>query len=393
MTDTLAADALMRHVRALADDIGPRPAGHVEEAQARDYIRRALTEMGIADVEEQPFLTWDTWGYSFCVPTALLLTGNAVGMAGRAGKLLGGIAALAGGYQLYQLARLGRQPLAPLFAKRPSANLIARIAPAEEPRHRVVLVGHTDSNKHRSMFHDAFKRALVPYMTLALGVAAANGLSLLAQAAGVAGRARDAQRATLAAASVSIVGLLADERGGYIDGANDNATAVACLLGLGAHLSRHPLQHTEVWLAFTGAEEVGCVGMNALLDAYGEHLADAWFIDFEMVGTEQIAYLAKHSSGSYLTGYAPDEESLAVAEETSRRYPELAVGGQEMVIFEEVGTLRGRGHRAICLAGVGEDGWLANWHRYDDNAANIVPSGMERAARFALAMIETIDKV
>jgi hypothetical protein len=62
------------------------------------------------------------------------------------------------------------------------------------------------------------------------------------------------------------------------------------------------------------------------------------------------------------------------------------------VIAEEVGALRARGYRGICLAGVGADGWLANWHRYSDHFANIEPSGIERAARFALAMLQTQDE-
>jgi hypothetical protein len=57
MTDALAADVLMRHVFALADDIDPRPTGYVQEAQARGYIRRALAEMRIVDMEEQLFST------------------------------------------------------------------------------------------------------------------------------------------------------------------------------------------------------------------------------------------------------------------------------------------------------------------------------------------------
>ena len=62
-----------------------------------------------------------------------------------------------------------------------------------------------------------------------------------------------------------------------------------------------------------------------------------------------------------------------------------------MIIVEEVGALRRRGFRGICLVGVGPDGWLANWHLYSDTIDNIVPAGVERAARFALAMLETLD--
>ena len=182
-----------------------------------------------------------------------------------------------------------------------------------------------------------------------------------------------------------------EERHSFVAGANDNASAVACLLGLGAHLKRHPLQHTEVWLAFTGAEEVMCVGMHHFLDRYGADLRNAWFIDFEMVGADSIAYVTRHSGLSYLHAYTPDPESLALAERTAQRHPELQVSGRQMVIVEEVGALRRRGFRGICLVGVAPDGWLANWHLYSDTVDNIVPTGVERAARFALAMLETLD--
>jgi hypothetical protein len=41
---------------------------------------------------------------------------------------------------------------------------------------------------------------------------------------------------------------------------------------------------------------------------------------------------------------------------------------------------------------VGQDGYLVNWHQYSDNAANIDPACLERAARFALKFMETLDE-
>ncbi len=391
MSDPLTAKALYAHVQALAEGIGPRPAGHPQEAQARAYIRRVLDEIGLDDVEEMPLLAWDTWGYTIGVPALLALTGNGLGRMGRVGKLVGGLAALTGAYHLWQVTQGGRHLLSPLFPKRPTANLIARIPARQGRRHTVVLVGHTDTNKHRFSFAPGLKKMLTASATAAEAALAANGLAQIAGALGAGKGAAFVQKATLVGLGLAFLYLLNDERGGYIAGAGDNASAVACLLGLAAHLHRSPLDHTEVWLAFTAAEEVGCVGMHALLDAYGERLRDAWFLDFEMVGTRQIAYVTRHSSFSYLTPYAPDPESLAWAERTARYYPELGVGGQEMVILEEVGALRGRGFRGICLVGVGEDGWLANWHRYEDDSAHLEPEGLERATRFALAMLHTLD--
>jgi hypothetical protein len=277
------------------------------------------------------------------------------------------------------------------FPKFPTANLVVRIPATSETRRRVVLIGHVDTNKQRATFALPVKRFLRPLMTLGTLLPLVNGLAQIAEAMGGGRQAQVVRKASLLNLMAFLPLLILDETQHHIDGANDNATAVACLLGLGEHLKQNPLHHTEIWLAFTGAEEVGCLGTHELLDAYGNLLTNAWFIDFEMVGTRDVIYVTQHGL-SYLNPYTPDEESLALAEETSRQHPELGVNGRAMVITEEVGALRGRGYRGICIAGVGPDGWLANWHRYSDHVANVEPMGLERAARFALAMMQTLDR-
>jgi hypothetical protein len=387
LNDPLSADQLLTHVEMLARHIGPRPAGSPAERQARDYLRRALQDAGFdeAALEELPFPTPDTYGYMFFAPVLLTLIGNRLGALGRAGRLIGSAAGLFSAYHLWQSARANRQPLSfayPARAMHSTANLIARIPAAQEHQQRVVLLGHTDTNKAR------FMPILLTVGTLTPLV---NGLAQIAQALGSDRTAKTVQRLSALGLAAFLPLLLYDEKEGHIDGANDNATAVACLLGLGTHLIQQPLAHTDVWLVFTGAEETGCLGTHHLLDTYGDQLKEAWFIDFEMVGTCDVIYVLRHGI-SYLGRYEPDAESLRWAMGTSRGHPDLHVDGQSIVIAEEVGALRTRGYRGICLAGVGADGWLANWHQYSDNFANIIPTGLERAARFALAMMQTLDE-
>ena len=107
---------------------------------------------------------------------------------------------------------------------------------------------------------------------------------------------------------------------------------------------------------------------------------------------DEIVYVTRHSGFSHFSSYTPDPESLAWAEATVVRHPEFGVYGRPLVIGEEVGALRTRGYRGICLAGVGPDGWLANWHRHEDNVAHLDPAGLEKAARFAWAMLRTMDE-
>lgn len=368
----------MQHVEALANAIGPRPAGSRQEMRAREYVRFALRDLGIETVEEIAFPTPSTWGYGVLVPAILAVLGNLVG------RLAGGVTALLAAYSLQQLMGSRRHPLQFLFPSAQSANLVARLSPAGTPRRRVVLIGHLDSNKDRLLFRPTLKRRLRLGGSTFIVALAVNALANLL---GI----RWLRRASLGAIGFGIGVSALDELGGAVDGANDNATAAACLLGLGAYLQQNPLQQTEVWLAFTGAEEVGCVGMHRLLDQHREALADAWFLDFEMVGTGDIAYVTQHSGLSHWSGYAPDPESLRWALETARRHPEMGVRGVPMTITEEIGAVRSRGYRGICLVGVGEDGWLVNWHQSSDIAFNLQPASLERAAQFALAMLHTLD--
>jgi len=392
MSDALLSDALLPHVRKLAEEIGPRPAGHPAEMRARQYIRQVLAALGYDEVETLPFPAPDTWGYALGNPLALTLASNLLGTRSRIGRLLGGVMALASAYTLWRSACVDKQPLAALSPRRQSATLIARVPPTEEPRRTLVLLGHTDSNKHRHSFSPQLKKYMLGLTTAGIASMASNGVAQIIEGVTGSKGAGRFRKASLWAVIASLLIALYDETGPYVPGASDNASAVACVLGLAAQLQQQPLRHTEVWLAFTGAEEAGCLGAHALLDAYGDRLRDAWFLDLEMVGTRDIAYVTRHTGFSLLSAYRPDAESLAWAERVSQQHSEMGIHGRKMIIGEEVGALRVRGYRGICLSGFGLDGWLENWHQTSDNVENIVPVGLEKAARFAWAMMQDLDE-
>ncbi|MEI8164740.1 MAG: M28 family peptidase [Chloroflexales bacterium] len=383
--DPLDGESLLRHVSALAYNIGPRPAGHQAEARARTYIRKALLDIGIDEVKAQPFQTTDTWAYALATPLALSLAGVLLGRLGRIGRAAGAALGAAGAYLTWRAASGLRQPLDRIGTQRASANLIVRIPPAGRYRHTMVLLAHTDTNRHRESFSSARKASLPTIVTALIGAQAAGAVAQVFGSGWLSGITATAQVAGLGA-------ILADERGPYVDGANDNASAVACLLGIGAALQAQPLEHTEVWLVFVGAEEAGSLGTHTLLDEYGEQqLRSAGFVDFKMVGRGDLAYVSHHSGFSHLSGYDPDLESLTLVNRTAQAHPHFGVSGRDLMVLDEVATLRRRGYRGITLVGVGPDGWPANWHRDTDAIGNIQPEALERAARFGLAMLQTLD--
>ncbi|MDX2076778.1 MAG: M28 family peptidase [bacterium] len=378
--ESLSGESLLKHVKVLADDIGARPAGHPQEEQARHYVRGKLQSYGIDDVETISFDTIDSWGYGLIGSVGASLVGNIIG-----NRLIGGGLALLGLREHVATLTAQNSILAPLFPQRQGGTVIAKIAPKGEIKHKIVLMGHVDSNKHRKSFSKAGKKLLLPSSTLMTA-----GLSL--NLWGLLTGKQSFRRWAGGILGFALWRLIEDEREDYVDGANDNASAVACVLGLGEYFAKNPLENTEIWLAFTGSEEVGLYGLRALLDKYEETLRDAWWIDFEMVGAGDIGFVTRHSGLNYLTPYHPHEEMVALAQKVADEHPEWRIKGTPMTILEEVLPLRQKGMRAMCVVGVGEDGWLVNWHQHSDNSDNIHPEALEKAAKFALAMSREIDK-
>jgi hypothetical protein len=383
MTDYLAGSHLKATIRALVETTGPRPAGHPAEAQARQLIETLLREGGIQDIETIDYRTPDTWGWGTIVPTIMALAGMVI----ITHPLLSSLLVLLAAYQflLATVARLNDHLLYFLYPKRPSATVLAKIPPAGDARGRVVLIGHLDTNKHRASFAPPLKKYLRPSSTILLGSMVVYAIANLL--------GWDVVRyAALLYTGVALISLLLDEKDGYVDGANDNGSAVAWVLGIGRQAQAAPFRHTEIWLAFPGEEEVAHNGLKALLKQHGETLHSAQFIDFEMVGKGSIHFATRQSGLIAFSDYYPDPESLALAEATAQRlagtYP---VSGRELPILDEVGTLRRLGFRAIGLDGVDADGFPANWHQHSDTVSNIDEGALETAAHFAWSMIEEID--
>lgn len=383
----LAGERLKQIVQALADDIGPRPAGSAAEERARQYLEAELKAAGITHTERLPFMTVNTWAYGLVAPLMMALLGGLFPRGKRMGRMVSAALALAAAWDLWKHIagnRLDQQTLYPLYPKSPGGTLLARIPPRGAIKQKVVLIGHTDSNKHRPSFSPQLKTGMDKMSLLFPLLSIVHGMALLF---GWKGFYSLTEKLLYTAA----LALIADDLDEFVDGANDNASAVACVLGIGRQAAATPLANTEIWLAFTGSEEVGLLGIHALLDHYGADLHDAYFIDFEIVGLGEIAYVTRHSSFTPLTSYTPDDDSLSLAEIARQKHPELGVNGRKIVISEEVVALRRRGFRGICLVGLDKQGWLPNWHRLSDTSAHIEPQPLETAARFAWAMLQELD--
>jgi hypothetical protein len=379
----LSGSHLLGHVQKFAGAIGPRPAGHATETKARNTLQAYLQRLGVT-TEQLSFSTTDTWGYGTISPPVLALLSTWLPARYCFFKATLNLIA-AHQFWLTLHGQLRDHLFYRFYPQYHGGTLLAYISPQQEVRQKVVLIGHTDTNKHRLTFSPRLKHTLRLSSTSLFAAIGVNALATLLNIPLL-------RQWVAAYIGLGTLIMLADEVGPYVEGANDNGSAIACVLGIGEQALSTPLEHTELWLAFTGSEEVSHDGLNALLDKYGDKLREAYFIDFEMVGRGDIYYARKHSGLMYFTDYRPDPESLQLADQVTSQHPELRVAGREVVILEEIATLRRRGFKGICLAGLEADGFGANWHQHTDTTSNINPGSLERAAAFAWAMIQKIDQ-
>ena len=287
----------LEHARVLAG-CGRGSATPAEAAAAR-YVQEALAQLGIRNVRRQPFRGLRSLWLFLALAFGLALVGHAAmwmlrGPLGVWPALAVSVVAFGmSGTLLWRKFTFRSYPLQEALPHGSSQNVLAVIPPQGDVHQRIVLLSHLDSHRAVIWFaSDWLVRAYTLVSPLVVGGVAAAPLFYAAWAAtdwpvlGWIGLAWG-----LLHFLGWFTGVTAD-LGPYSPGANDNAAAVGVSLALTERLAGAPLEHTEVWLAFTGCEETGCDGMLALLREQKEALKHALFIDLELPGIgERLAYL------------------------------------------------------------------------------------------------------
>jgi len=382
---------MLSDVRILAGEIGPRGTGTPGERAAADYVAERLLALGLP-VERQVFRAVTSQNaFALAIAMMSLLAFVTYSLSGALTRWIAAGLALAAAPILRQTIRTSNNLFRPLLPQAQSGNVLARIEPRGEIRRRVVILAHLDTNRCRLVWQSSAARSLEPLTYLTLGMLASLGVLYLAGALlGGPGWVWWTSLLPAAYAAGMIITLLRDDRVPFSCGAHDNAASVAVALKLGAGLAEKPLNATQVWLAFTGAEETDHAGLYALLHQHGSTLRTAVFIGLEGLGSGEIVYLTRQGLCAH---YRPDENTLSLAVSAASRHPELGVKAGEMLMEDETGTLRRAGYRAICIAGRDPaTGTLPHWHRADDTVDTISIPVMESAAKYVMALLEELDK-
>jgi hypothetical protein len=381
----------MEHIRVLCKGLPRRQPTTIGERKAAEYVHAELQKMGV-ESKIDTFKGIPSLGLPATVTVMIGLSAIPFGWSALLlGKWIAGILMALCGITMYALYANIPPFFTKLIARWDSWNVIGKIKPVTETRRRIYLLGHLDANKQRFLLPTPDPRLLKPSQTLSILFPFVVGFSFWAEAM-FGWNLFWLQAFAIGFLTISIGMLWFDETQPTVEGANDNASAVSILLGVAETLAAQPIQNSEVILLFTGCEEVGHHGLKDYLTRYNPPADKAYWIDLELVGAGNLCYATRHGV-TYLTQYRPGEEILCLAEKTARTHPELGVTGRDMLILEEVATLRHAGHNALCLMGYDEKGFLPLWHRLSDRLENLQPATLEKAARFTWELVQAIDRL
>jgi hypothetical protein len=144
------------------------------------------------------------------------------------------------------------------------------------------------------------------------------------------------------------------------------------------------LVEKEVWFVATGSQEVGSVGMEALLDAYGEDIRDALIINIDNVGAGQLSWVTREGMARR---YRANQRLIGLAKRVSREQEIVVKPRVYKGLSTDATPTLARGFKAVTLMGFDSSGVPANWHWKTDTSAEVDPEAIERVTELVTNMI------
>lgn len=364
-------------------DAERRAAGHLAE-RLKAIGREALVE---------PVPVWPSYPLAHTLHALLAIAGSVVSVGEPAlGLALVAVAAVSAFGDLTGSFHLARR----LFGRRSSQNVFSP-EDTDKPG-RLVLVAHYDAARTGAVFsRRALERRAAlgkrlhrtigpfePFLWSIVAVLACVALRL----AGVSGTGLTVVQLVPTVALIASVPLLVDiALSPVVPGANDNASGVATALRL-AERYGGGLEHFDLWVVLTGAEEAFGQGMAGWLREHAHELdrERTAVLCIDKVGAGTVRYLTKEGFAVALR-YHPALLELC---------GEVAAGGDGARPYAsrsltDAHIARARGYPAVSIACLNALDYYPHYHQPTDTPDKVEPEALERVYGFCAELIELID--
>jgi hypothetical protein len=280
-----------------------------------------------------------------------------------------------------------------LLPRAHSVNAVGRIAPSASVEHRVVLAAHLDT--HRTPIFYSSRTWHTLFGVFVGGAFASMAVAAIGYVVGAVLDWGGARWVGLLAAPVEMFALtmcLHADFTSFSPGANDDASGVGVILGLAHRLREQPLLHTEVWLAFTGCEEVSAYGMAAFLDEHTVDLGqDAVYVILDQVGQGRLLFL---TADGMIRKRRTHPSALDLARRAKAALPDLVVGEHVGVAYTDAAVATKRGFVALTVDALPPPGETEamHWHQIFDTIDHVDPESLEAAHLFAWQILHEIGQ-
>jgi len=383
------------HIRYLAETIGGRGSCTPEARRASEYIHQELEELGISQVDYEPFDGWSSTYQPFAAVFSVALSGSLISL------ILGGRWALVYGAGLNLLslwAMLAETEFKPnwarwLSSRKTTRNVTGMALPAVDVQRKVVLCAHYDTHRTPIFYSSPGWQRLFRVLVSGAFASMAVGGVLFGLGALLGWTALRWVGVFLAPWQLFVLGVVVSaDFTPFSPGANDNASGVGLTLGLARRLMDEPLRHTQVHLVFTDCEETGTAGMVAYLKRHMEELGEqAIYIVLDEVGTGKVKYI---TDDGLVIKHKTHPEALALERQAASRLERGAIETPGTAYNDALpATMRGRIAVTVCSADPASASTGSHWHQMSDRMEYIDMDCLKDAFEFTLQILQIVDDV
>jgi hypothetical protein len=382
------------HICYLSERIGARGSCTAAERQAAEYAADQMRAVDARNVQIEPY--WgapSTYRPYFLAFAVALLGALAVWLVPE--RWMMAVAALLSAlcaWGMFAESDLTGSWMRRFLPRAASRNAVGVLPPAGEVRRRAVLCAHLDT--HRTPVFYSSTTWYLLFTLLVGGSFVSMAIAALAFALGALFNWSWVLWIGLVAGVLELFALvlcLQADLTPFTVGANDDASGVGVALAVARRLAAEPLPNTEVWLAFTGCEEVGAYGAAAFLDAHAAELGpDALYIILDQVGFGRVRYLTKDG---LILKRKTHPRALALARRAAYELPDLKMHGQVGLAYTDALVATKRGLIALTLNTLPSP--LTNdnlhWHRTSDTLAHVDPDALVDTHAVVWQLLQQLD--